>query len=158
MLYFEEQPLDLSTKGSHNNNNEVKDIASLKNFNIEQFYRTYHAISVRSWNTYQAQQYLYNFTGPNYLPTMTTASSSTVKRKLSDEFDELAASKKIKVGAGDNKNISNNKMTRRKRREELSLIQQSCDCRECYENHINKLRNKTDLHEPNSCAHFNLKC
>ena len=145
MLYIEEQPLDLSTKGNSNNNTVTQMKVQNKNFDMEEFYRTYYAISVRSWNIYQQPQH--SFVYPLQEPVMPLYTS--VKRKLSEEFEEIAAKKmKAEVKAEIKEDSRKNKMTRRKRKEELSLIKQSCDCRSCYENHINKLRVKSEF-----CAH-----
>ena len=146
MLYLEEQPLDLSLKsrdgseGSELNSSTSSDDLS---FDFNQFYRNYLAISVRSWSVYQSQ--------PQYIPTAATYSYSrqqlttnSVKRKLSDEFDQISVSnKKGRIEKTHESRIS--KSLRRKKKEEISMIQNSCDCKQCYEAHINKLRVKSDV-------------
>ena len=91
MLYYEEQPLDLSTKS---NNNVTQPKIANKNFDMAEFYRTYYAISVRSWNIYQTQN-PYSFFAFQEQAAQTTQS---VKRKLSDEFDEIASKNRADQG------------------------------------------------------------
>ena len=144
MLYLEEQPLDLSLKsrdgseGSELNSSTSSDDLS---FDFNQFYRNYLAISVRSWSVYQSQI--------QFIPTATPYSrlqltTNSVKRKLSDEFDQISVSnKKGRIEKTHESRI--NKSLRRKKKEEISMIQNSCDCKQCYEAHINKLRVKSDV-------------
>ena len=151
MLYIQEQPLDLSLK-----NQKIKsepdtnaNIYKNHNFDFEEFYRNYLAISVRSWNVYQPPPHLPPY--PPYCqslyPVPTSQTSSSVKRKLSNEFDEVAKKIKTETSPCQNANKHNtsmNKMIKRRRKEEISMIQNSCDCKSCYEDHINKLRIKSD--------------
>ena len=152
MLYIQEQPLDLSLK-NQNIKSEPDTNANIynnHNFDFNEFYRNYLAISVRSWNVYQPRlqpQY------PQYghslypVPSSQPPTNSSVKRKLSNEFDEVAKKVKIETHSCQNSNKHNtsvNKMIKRRRKEEISLIQKSCDCKSCYEDHINKLRIKSD--------------
>lgn len=146
MLWLEEQPLDLSLKSNKpfqkeiNSNNGEYDH---KNFNFEEFYRTYLAISVRSWVIQQQQDRdvtsKFLVSNPSRLHG---PSSPPVKRKLSGEFENEA--KKIKLDST-KQDAKLNKIIKRQKKEEISQIKTSCDCRFCYEDHIKKLRFKSDV-------------
>ena len=146
MLCLEEQPLDLSLKSKpfekeiNRNSGEY----SYNNFNFEEFYRTYLAISVRSWNIqqHQGQELPDKPLAPFPSRLYQSPVSPPVKRKLSGEFDNEAKKLKLETAKHDAKI---NKIIKRKKKEEISQIKTSCDCRFCYEDHIKKLRVKSDV-------------
>lgn len=149
MLCLEEQPLDLSLKSKpfekeiNRNNGEY----NYNNFNFEEFYRTYLAISVRSWHIEQNKgtevhdETLAPFPSRLYHGPVSPV-SPPVKRKLSGEFDNEAKKLKLDTTKHDAKI---NRIIKRKKKEEISQIKTSCDCRFCYEDHIRKLRVKSDV-------------
>ena len=140
MLCLEEQPLDLSLKSKPseketNSHNEY----SYNNFNFEEFYKTYLAVSVRSWAIQQHQGKEVPHNPPFPTKSYHRSVSPPVKRKLIGEFDNGNEAKKFKQDS------KINKMIKRKKKEEISQIKTSCDCRFCYENHIKNLRVKSDV-------------
>ena len=145
MLCLEEQPLDLSLKSkpSEKETNSHNGEYNYNNFDFEEFYRTYLAVSVRSWAIQQHQgkeNSLVPFpTRPYYRPV-----SPPVKRKLLGEFDNGNEAKKLKLDIT-KQDAKINKMIKRKKKEEISQIKTTCDCRFCYENHIKNLRVKSDV-------------
>ena len=148
MLCLEEQPLDLSLKSkpSEKETNSHNGEYNYNNFDFEEFYRTYLAVSVRSW---AIQQHHGKETHDNSLVPFPTRPfhrpvSPPVKRKLLGEFDNGNEAKKLKLDIT-KQDAKFNKMIKRKKKEEISQIKTSCDCRFCYENHIKNLRVKSDV-------------
>ena len=136
MLYIDEQPLDLSKKS----NSQPSIYSENNNFNFEEFYRTYLAISVRSWSTYQQSLYIQSSIER---PLEPSANVRSVKRKLANDFDQIPSNKGGKMEKSIDSRI--NKILRTRKKEEISQIQNSCDCKLCYENHINNLRGKSEF-------------
>ena len=139
MFCVEEQPLDLSVKPQKCDGYDSY-ISSSQHFNFEEFYRRYLAISVRSWQLHHPP--------PPPLHTAPPPESSyrpAVKRKLSSEFDEVAAVVKKPKSEDAKHDAKANRIIRKRKKDELSLIKSSCDCRSCYEEHINKLRVKSEV-------------
>ena len=139
MFCVEEQPLDLSVKPQKCDGYDSY-ISSSQHFNFEEFYRRYLAISVRSWQLHHPQPPLLHTAPPpesSYRPA--------VKRKLSSEFDEVAAVVKKPKSEDAKHDAKANRIIRKRKKDELSLIKSSCDCRSCYEEHINKLRVKSEV-------------
>ena len=147
MLYFEDQPLDLSTKTKARTESYSVPVPSGFSpiFNFTEFYKTYLEISQKSLDVYYSQQAYHH--SPSAEPNKTAIRA---KRKLSSEF-EASESKKVRRESGEEDEekllLSQTKLTRimrRRKKEQITEIGQSCDCRECYENHIRKLRLKID--------------
>lgn len=147
MLYFEDQPLDLSTKTKARPESYSLPVPSALSpiFNFTEFYKTYLEISQKSLDLYYSQQAFHHIQSPQPVKTATRA-----KRKLSSEFD-ASESKKVRRESGEEEeekhHLSQTKLTRimrRRKKEQITEIGQSCDCRTCYENHIRTLRLKID--------------
>ena len=148
MLYFEDQPLDLSIKTKARAESYSVPVPSGFSpiFNFTEFYKTYLEISQKSLDPwYYSQQVFHHSQSPEPNKTAIRA-----KRKLSSEFD-ASESKKVRRESGEEDeeklHLSQTKLTRirrRRKKEQITEIGQSCDCRECYENHIRKLRLKID--------------
>ena len=146
MLYFEDQPLDLSTKTRASSASYPAPVPSGLSplFNFTEFYRTYLEISQKSLDLYYSQQTFHQSPSPQQKTAI------RAKRKLSSEFD-ASESKKVRRESAEVEDeklhLSQTRMTRmmrKKKKEQISEIGQSCDCRFCYEDHIRKLRLKID--------------
>ena len=142
MFCVEEQPLDLSVKPQKCDDGYDSYLSSSQHFNFEEFYRRYLAISVRSWHLHHPQ--------PPPLPLYTaplpeSSLRPAVKRKLSSEFDEVAVAVKKPKSEDAKHDAKSSRIIRKRKKDELSLIKSSCDCRSCYEEHINKLRVKSEV-------------
>ena len=146
MLYFEDQPLDLSTKTRARTESYSVPVPSGLSpiFNFTEFYKTYLEISQKSLDVYYSQQTFHHSQSPE-----PTKSAIRAKRKLSSEF-EASESKKVRRESGEEEekvHLSQTKLTRmmrRRKKEQLTEIGRSCDCRACYEDHIRKLRLQID--------------
>ena len=143
MLCLEEQPLDLSLKSkpSEKETNSHNAEYNYNNFNFEEFYKTYIAVSVRSWAIQQHQGKEVPDNPPFPARPYHRPVSPPVKRKLLGEFDNSNGNEAKKF----KQDSKINKMIKRKKKEEISQIKTSCDCRFCYENHIKNLRVKSDV-------------
>lgn len=147
MLYFEDQPLDLSTKTRARAESYSVPVPSGLSpiFNFTEFYKTYLEISQKSLDVYYSQQAFHHSQSPEPNKTAIRA-----KRKLSSEFD-ASESKKVRRDSDEEEEekfqVSQTKLTRimrRRKKEQITEIGQSCDCRACYEAHIRNLRLKMD--------------
>ena len=164
----QDAPLDLSMKGNYYNNSQVVkkreadsiavfDESINRNFDFKKFYSTYYAISARSWEQFP----MMNQGGYSAGSVINNEEQELKKRKLDSsicELDESVSSgdeKRIKLedeGEGKRKaetNINNNKKkvaknSRTTKNVQISRIKDSCDCRFCYEDHIMKMRLKTE--------------
>ena len=155
MLYFEDQPLDLSTKSRNiESYSPVTDVTGGFSpiFNFSEFYRTYLEISQKSLDLYYSQQSFHQSPSPDMSKTV------RAKRKLYTEFDWSEAKKVRRECRSERAELEEEKlhvsqtrltkMMRRKKKEQITEIGQSCDCRTCYENHIRKLRLKMETAWP----------
>ena len=148
MLYFEDQPLDLSTKTKARTESYSMPVPSSgfsPIFNFSEFYKTYLEISQKSLDVYYSQQAFHHSQSPE-----PNKSAIRAKRKLSSEFD-ASESKKVRRESGEEDEekllLSQTKLTRimrRRKKEQITEIGQSCDCRECYQSHIRTLRLKIE--------------
>lgn len=153
MLYFEDQPLDLSVKSRNIGRPDSYSAVEVHGgglsplFNFTEFYKTYLEISQKSLDIYYSQQALLQSQRPELSKTAVRA-----KRKLSNDFD-ASESKKVRRECIEEENVllsqtKRTKILRRKKREQMTEIGQSCDCRGCYEEHIRTLRLKMDVPWP----------
>ena len=72
-----------------------------------------------------------------------------MKRKLSNEFDNEA--KKLKLDRNTKNDANIKTIIQRRKKEEMRT---SCDCRFCYEDHIRKLRAKSNMNLLNPRTDF----
>ena len=147
MLYFEDQPLDLSTKTKARAESYSVPVPRGLSpiFNFTEFYKTYLEISQKSLDVYYSQQAFHHSQSPELNKTAIRA-----KRKLSSEF-KASESKTVRGDSGGEEeekfHLSQTKLTRmmrRRKKEQITEIGRSCDCRACYEDHIRKLRMQTE--------------
>ena len=144
-LSLQEEPLDLSMKTQVESGMGQK--AEVKNqgtsFDLWKFYQTYHQISSRSWTDYPGD---YGSVQP-----CQTSPSNTRKRKSSSssiesEGSESGDEKKIRleITTGNCKSNYSHNQKKSEKVSQIANIKDSCDCRFCYEDHIIKMRLKTE--------------
>ena len=180
MLWLEDQPLDLSLK-SKSSEREINSVrVAYNNFNFDEFYRTYLAISVRSRSSQhhgggealgkQNSSFPEGLQRPTSAPVKRARDhsqpirgrhqghvisleqsdvSASMKRKLSNDFDNEA--KKLKLDRTTKNDAKIKTIIQRRKKEEMRT---SCDCRFCYEDHIRKLRAKSNMNLLNPRTDF----
>ena len=144
-LSLQEEPLDLSMKTQEEPGMGQK--ADVKrqerSFDLWKFYQTYHQISSRSLTYYPVDYGLVQpcQTSPN-ITRKRKSSSSSIENEGSESGDEKKIRLEIITG-----NCKSNYSPNQKKSEKVSQIaniKDSCDCRFCYEDHIIKMRLKTE--------------
>ena len=135
----QEEPLDLSVKSKET---QVSLKSLEETFDFAKFYYNYYAISARSLPAYPIYE-LCNplLSGEHKENRKRKYSSSTCESDESGSGDE----KKSRIETETITRIDNlEKKTHKKSKTSISSIKDSCDCRFCYEDHIIKMRLKTE--------------
>ena len=150
-LAWQEQPLDLSVKRQDGTDQSTNIKRPEISFDFSKFYQTYQQISSRSWTTYPG-----SFEGLSSLQTSPASQREDRKRKSSGSSSESEDSssgdeKRVRLLCGEDgtrKEGDNKKHSQKKRKDgagqQIANIANSCDCRFCYEDHIIKMRLKTE--------------
>ena len=144
-LAHQEHPLDLSVK----NKGVIAKVNNVKNaqnsFDFAKFYLTYYKIASRSSPAYLSHD---NHGPAQNSSTIRTEFRRERKRKFSDNSSETEG-KKVKIDnicenpSDKDKDIKNRK-SQNKENSRFPSIKDTCDCRFCYEDHIIKMRLKTE--------------
>jgi hypothetical protein len=147
----QEEPLDLSAKNNKTRVSEKNVKKMEETFDFAKFYHTYYAISSRSLSAYPSYE---SVSPPQTSPLLLGEHKETRKRKHSSssfESDESVSGdeKKFRVEnktitRNDDLKLKTNKKSKPRRGQQMSSIKDSCDCRFCYEDHIIKMRLKTE--------------
>ena len=144
-LSLQEEPLDLSMKTQVESGMGQK--AEVKNqersFDLWKFYQTYHQISSRSLTYYHAYNGLAQpFQTSPSITRKRKSSSSSIESEGSESGDE----KKIRIEmiTGNCKSNYSPSQKKSEKVSQIANIKDSCDCRFCYEDHIIKMRLKTE--------------
>ena len=151
----QEEPLDLSVKNQnmHLKRENVKNLE--KTFDFAKFYYTYDQISSRTLLVYPSSYEAFGPIETSLTPVIKI--NETRKRKSlsssseTESDDSLSGEeKKIRL-ENDNKGTKTKSLKKNSHKENinikgkhLSSLKDSCDCRFCYEDHIIKMRLKTE--------------
>ena len=142
-LSLQEEPLDLSMKTQKEAGPGKKPVVRNQgiNFDFLKFYQTYYQISSRSWPACPGD---YGLVQP--IQTSNTRKRKISSNSIASEDSESGNDKKIRLESVTDKNESDysHKKEKSGRDREMATIKDCCDCRFCYEDHIIKMRLKTE--------------